>query len=132
MRLVKGAEARNANVLGKAVHPDALHRLHELFPDARVTVRQIATPLELPHGTQRMGNRYYAKPEHETHVVIELLGLGRNRVVEGFAICHPLDNYDRRRGIALAFTRALDEARRVHDPHKWAEARRANRKKYAK
>jgi len=35
------ARERNARVCGKAVHPAALTRLHELFPEARVSVYRV-------------------------------------------------------------------------------------------
>jgi hypothetical protein len=127
------AYVANKGKLGKAVHPYALMRLHELYPYARVTVRQIATPIELPFGSHRMdASSYYAHPEHETVVYIDPPGDRSGDVVEGVAICHPLDNYDRRKGIHLAFTRALDEARRMYDPPAWAAAKLANLKKVRK
>lgn len=107
------AEARNANVLGRAVHPAALRRLHELFPNARVFVRHEATPVELPHGTQRISRRFYQRPSHETRVYIYLDGDRRpGETIFGTATCHHEDNFDRRKGIELAFRRALDIARR--------------------
>lgn len=124
--------ARNRGVLGKAVHPAALVRLHELYPNARVSVRHFADAIELPKGSMRFGNRYYREPEHETIVYIDVTGEGRPGTgdkVYGSATCHPLDNYDRRKGIALAFTRALDMARRKHDPEAWVAAKAANKKK---
>lgn len=68
------AEERNARILGKAVHPAALRRLHELFPNARVAVEHEATPVELPRGTQKMSRRFYQRPSHETRVFIDLDG----------------------------------------------------------
>lgn len=109
------AESRNKNVLGKAVHPAALKRLHELFPLAHVHIRHAEYPVELPYGTQRMDSRHYAQPEHETYVIIDLTGEGRPGTGDkaiGLATCHPLDNFDRRKGIKLAFRRALEQARR--------------------
>lgn len=127
------AYVANKAKLGKAVHPGALQRLHELYPYARVSVRQIATPVELPKGTIRRmdASSFYAKPEHETVVYIDLEGKREAgaAVVEGRAICHPLDNFDRRKGIHLAFTRALDAARHAHDPSAYWRAKRANRKR---
>lgn len=103
------ARERNARVLGKAVHPDALARLHELFPEAHVSVQHESYVRELPHGEMRMGRRCYPNPERETHVLIEL-GDGYPPIM-GTAFCHPLDNFDRRKGIQLAFRRALDAVR---------------------
>lgn len=54
------ARERNARILGKAVHPDALARLHELFPEARVSVQHESYVRELPHGQMRMGRRLKA------------------------------------------------------------------------
>jgi len=106
------ARERNARVLGKAVHPAALARLHELYPNARVSVEHEATPVELPHGTQKMSRRFYQRPSHETRVFIDLDGDGRpGAPIFGTATCHHEDNFDRRKGIELAFRRALDIAR---------------------
>lgn len=104
---------RNGRVLGRAVHPDALARLHELFPAARVTVRQIAEPKELPPGKMRMGRRTYRNPERTTRILIEP---GEGFIpIQAEAICRPEDNFDRRKGIASAFRRALDTARLVRE-----------------
>lgn len=117
MTLPTTAEARTRNTLGKAVHPAAIRRLHELFPNARVVVEHMAYPRLLPRGERKMGRRYYANPARETRVYIDLDGdraafrRGRGGWVWGLAVCHPEDNFDRRKGINIAFRRALDSAR---------------------
>lgn len=111
------AEERNARVLGKAVHPAALRRLHELFPNARVSVRHEATPSE----------RFYKRPSHKTRIYIDLDGDRRpGGTVFGTATCHHEDNFDRRKGIALAFRRALDIARAQHERRLIAESYKRN------
>lgn len=120
------AQERNARVLGKAVHPAALARLHELFPDARVAVEHEATPVELPHGTQKMSRRVYQRPSHETRVFIDLDGDRRpGGTIFGTATCHHEDNFDRRKGIELAFRRALDIARRNYKGRRMKAAYKA-------
>jgi hypothetical protein len=119
------AERRNRRILGKAVHPAALSRLHELFPDAIVKVRHEATPIELPVDTRRIGKHYYREPSHETFVYIDLDGDKRpGGTIFGTAICHHEDNFDRRKGIELAFRRALDIARRNYRQRRQDEAYR--------
>lgn len=121
------AKERNARVLGKAVHPAALARLHELFPSARVNVEHEATPVELPHGTQKMSRRFYQRPSHETRVFIDLDGDKRpGGTIFGTATCHHEDNFDRRKGIELAFRRALDIARRNYQRRQIAESYKRN------
>lgn len=121
------AKERNARVLGKAVHPAALARLHELFPKARVNVEHEATPVELPPGTQKMSRRFYQRPSHETRVFIDLDGDKRpGGTIFGTATCHHEDNFDRRKGIELAFRRALDIARRHARSRAIAESYRKN------
>jgi hypothetical protein len=113
---------RNARVLGKAVHPAALARLHELFPEARCSVEHEETPIELPRGTRKLERRFYQRLSHETRVFIDLDGDGRpGGVIFGTATCHHEDNFVRRKGIELAFRRALDIARRRHRSRQWAE-----------
>lgn len=119
------ARERNARVLGKAVHPAALDRLHELFPEARCSVEHEATPVELPHGTQRMSRRFYQRPSHETRVFIDLDGDRRpGGAIFGTATCHHEDNFDRGKGIELAFRRALDIARRNYRRRQWEAAQK--------
>jgi len=116
------ARARNQAKTGCAVHPMAMARLHQLFPAARVTVRHETASVELPYGSHRMdASNYYAQPEHKTLVYIDLDGNGKS-IIFGKAICHPADNYDRRRGIEIAFRRALDIARKNHRGREWEAA----------
>lgn len=113
---------RNARILGKAVHPDALARLHELYPNARVRVQHESHLRELPTGSQRMDRRCYSNPERETYVYIDLDGEDRpGETIFGMASCHPADNFDRRKGIKLAFGRALEIAWRKYRRQKVRE-----------
>lgn len=117
------AEKYSAAKLGAAVHPGAIRRLHELFPDARVTVRHEENLVELPFGARRMGNIYFASPEHTTRVYIDLAGdQNPTTTIVGRADCHPADNFDRRKGIKIAFRRALDIARRNARYRAWEKA----------
>lgn len=115
------ARDRNSATLGAAVHPMALARLHQLFPDARVKVRHETT--EVPRHS-RMSD-YRVLPEHETRVYVDLDGNDNpSATIFGKAICHPADNYDRRKGIDVAFRRALDIARGAHRSRKWEAAQK--------
>lgn len=107
------AEKRNAAVLGKGVHPKALHRLHEMYPNARVTVRQEITTERLPESDiiRMDGPRF--RDHHWTQVFIDLANVG-SACVDGAAYCHPGDNFNRRKGIEIAFRRALAEARQLY------------------
>jgi hypothetical protein len=64
-----------------------------------------------------MGRRCYPNPERITRVWIDIDGdheaFQRSRAgwVCGTATCHPEDNFDRRKGIDLAFRRALTAVR---------------------
>lgn len=117
------ARIRNRAVLGRAVHAGALNRLHELFPNARVNVEHEATPVELPYGTQRISRRFYRRPSHATRVFIDLDGDKRpGGTIFGLATCHHEDNFDKRKGIELAFRRALDIARRNYARRQWEAA----------
>lgn len=121
------AEARNSRVLGKAVHPAALRRLHELFPDARVRVQHESHLRELPAGSQRMSRRCYPNPERETYVYIDVDGEQRpGGTLFALATCHPEDNFNRRKGIEIAFRRALTTARYWHERRRIAESYKRN------
>lgn len=110
LSIVEAADV-NAAKLGSAVHPRALWRLHELFPFALVNVQHITH--QVPLGSYRMdGPRF--RPEHETAVLIYLEGDREGACVGGESVCHPDDTFDRRKGITLAYARALDVARQVH------------------
>jgi hypothetical protein len=112
--MLADAKSRNRAVLGRAVHPAALDRLHELFPEARVNVEHEAHPVELLKGSMKMSRRFYQRPSHETRVFIDLDGDKRpGGTIFGTATCHHEDNFDRRKGITLAYRRALDIARRT-------------------
>lgn len=87
---------KNRRILGKAVHPNALRRLHELWPNAVVRVLHGE---EFPGQVRGTTVRIYERP-----------GVPGGPVY-GVAICHPNDQWDRRRGIELAFRRALAQVR---------------------
>lgn len=116
---VNSPKAHNRRALGRAVHPAALDRLHELFPDATVTVEHVIYRVPLaPDAPVRMGGPRDRR-QHATRVWIDLEGdwqpnQGVSRPSSSIyadASCHPDDNFDRRKGIELAFRRALDVAR---------------------
>lgn len=81
--------------VGKAVHPMALDRLMELWPEAFVEVRQY------PNRGQTVVRIYNHRPPRD--------GSGDRTLEEAAreAACHPDDQFSRRRGITLAFGRAL-------------------------
>jgi hypothetical protein len=88
--------------LGYAVHPDAINRLLELWPDARVLVshgyeRQILPGPTLPG----------FRGQRATRVVIRESDDENSRWIGGEALCSPEDQFSRRRGIEIAFRRAL-------------------------
>lgn len=91
------AQRRNARVLGKAVHPAALKRLHQLWPEAVVKVRH--------GGNAGSGQRYW------TRVTILRSGPGTGSVY-AVATCAPEDGFNRKYGVDLAFRRALKMVRR--------------------
>lgn len=79
-------------VLGKAVHPRALDRLFELEPEAEVQI-----------------NHSPAKMEPRFTVVRITKHDGTCKMAVADATCSPADQFDRRRGIRLAFGRCLRE-----------------------
>lgn len=124
------AETRTQNVVGKAVHPGAVRRLHELFPEATVTVEHVVYRVPLaPDAPVRMGGPR-DREQHATRVWIDLEGdwqpnCGRPRPSHSIfadATCHPDDRFDRRKGIEIAFRRALDTARQNHRQREWTRA----------
>lgn len=95
---------RAALRLGNAVHPGALGRLYELWPRADVRVQ---------HRTERVlviarmdGNVY-----EERQTTLVAIRLAQRSPAIGVAVCHPGDQWERRRGIELAFRRALNIVR---------------------
>lgn len=92
-------------VLGNAVHPRAVDRLFELWPEADVAVR---------HGDDRhdgvelkVTRVNIAKKRDPVPTAATPLALGDAR-------CRlDCDSWDRRHGISLAFRRALQEVRRM-------------------
>lgn len=88
------ARERNARVLGKAVHPAALARLHELWPDAVVRVKRDVNE----HGNRR--TTVFITPEDGRYTE------------RGVVSCDSGDTYNRAYGIREAFRRALVAARK--------------------
>lgn len=113
-------------VVGKAVHPAALDRLFELYPDVKIDVRH-------EHDALRDSRRPFRPDDHHrvyrviTRVTFWLDGERRAsaRYVWAKATCHPYDNWDRRAGIKLAFDRALAAARHTHQREVWENATKA-------
>lgn len=111
---VEAAE-RNAAVLGKAVHPGALARLHELYPDVRVEVHhRIDADDFIGPGRSR-------EQWHVTRITLRF-GDGPSDYLWAEAKCHPDDRYERREGIKLAFRRALESARKRKQSESYTEA----------
>lgn len=90
---------RAERVLGKAVHPRALDRLFELWPEAEAQVR---------HGTFE----HQSRRKHWTEVTLHKPQPVRADVVSRRAYVHSDDQRDRRKGIDIAFRRALREVSR--------------------
>lgn len=92
--------------LGDAVHPAALRRLFEMWPEARVHVQHAYVWRGKPFTSERIQVR-------QTLVRIEAQDFEPNertwKRVTRTAMCSPDDQYDRKYGIALAFRRALHE-----------------------
>lgn len=124
---------RSRKVLGKAVHPDAILRFHELFPDATITVEHVVYRVPLEPGTAKMDGPTY-REQHATRVWIDLEGdwepnCGKQRpssAIYADATCHPDDNFNRRKGIELAFRRAFDTAREWRRRREIAESYKRN------
>lgn len=92
---------RAQRVLGKAVHPAAIDRLYELWPEAQVYVQH--EPNSGPP----------AKAAGKRYTIVSIVRTSAGLVeVKGEAICAQDDQWNRKRGIELAFRRALDEVRR--------------------
>jgi len=132
------AYQRSRKVLGRAVHPSAVHpnavqRLHELFPKATITVEHTVYRVPLAADTPLKLDGPRDREQHATRVWIDLEGdwepnCGKPRpssAIFADATCHPDDRFDRRKGIELAFKRALDMARRNYRAARQAEAYRA-------
>lgn len=107
-------------VVGKAVHPGALDRLFELYPDVKIDVRH---DVELYYTGRHMDD-LSQDARRTTRVTFWLTGRrgSTERYVFADAKCHPNDNWDRRAGIKLAFDRALAAARKTHRQERWEAA----------
>jgi hypothetical protein len=101
------AAERNARVLGKAVHPRALLRLHELWPHARVFVRH--TWMQPSPGETFPWDERDRRGRGRRVTAVAIVQDGEPDALQfvGFAVKHPNDRWDRKRGIRLAFDRAL-------------------------
>lgn len=125
--------AKAAHTLGCAVHRGALERLYELFPEATVTVEHETMRVPLASDTPIRMDGPRDRAQHSTRVWIDLEGdwqpgCGRRRpghAIFADAVCHPDDNFDRRKGIELAFRRALEHARFSYRQKREADAYRA-------
>jgi hypothetical protein len=91
---------RAGRVLGHAGHPRAINRLVELWPQARVLVAHGYEAQIIPLPSPFRGRR-------ATRVVIREDDAEDARWVGGEALCSPSDQFCRRRGIEIAFRRAL-------------------------
>lgn len=99
------AVERSRRVLGKGVHPAAIMRLHELWPDAVV----------------RVGHGYDYALSHPDRPTMEVVRVTWVRIFErpgapggpvlGESRCREDDAYRRDYGIDLAFRRALRKVR---------------------
>jgi hypothetical protein len=98
-------------ILGRAVHPQAIGRLVEVWPEAEVQVRHdtmVIYPhvplrrIESPRTTVEIWQGEKS-PEGRQHVIRE-------------ARCYVEDTYDKRVGIRVAFDRCLREIVRREDP----------------
>lgn len=107
------ARARAEQVLGKGVHPAAVERLFEVWPEAQVAV---AHERELRAHSYTyvevwIGNKSARDKPHGLHVT-------RN------AKCHPDDQFNRRTGVRIAFDRCLREVVRRAEPERLLTGRR--------
>jgi hypothetical protein len=92
------AENHSRKVLGKAVHENAIRRLHELWPEAEVLVKYYQGII--------VGNR----------ITMIVITEGAKEVV-AWSRCVASDQYDRKYGVRLAFQRALAKVRVIeYDP----------------
>lgn len=101
-------------VLGKAVHPAAIERLFDVWPEAQVEVWHDWVWRTDPFTQERRQTR---------RTVVEIWEGERNPVnpshtrrVQREALVHPDDNFERKTGIRVAFDRCLREAVRRSDP----------------
>lgn len=87
-------------VLGAGVHPLAIGRLAELWPDAVVEVEHLRSASWLGVGVRVTEVRIRPKPESAGFV-------------EGLARCNPGDQFRKARGIDIAYRRALGRVKEV-------------------
>lgn len=90
-----------SKVLGKAPHPRAINRMVQIWPKAYVNVE---------HGTTRHDGtdyRYTRVFIYEFDPKTDDDATPTPRLIQGLARCHPSDQFCRRKGIELAFRRAL-------------------------
>lgn len=102
------ARARAEKVLGKGVHPAAVERLFELWPEAEVGVRHFAQRGDdgIPLRTTRV--EIWNKPMRSPGAY----------PVTAYASCRTdTDQWNRRFGIDLAFRRALRSVKTAYRQH---------------
>jgi hypothetical protein len=98
------AERRAAKVLGKAVHPNALKRLFELWPEAEVHVSHFHDATGDMTAVDIYSHTWDQMTDARDHFP---------KTATGNAFCAPEDQFNKRYGIQLAFRRALDDVRRI-------------------
>ena len=103
------AEDRADCILGKAVHRAAHARLFELWPLAIVNVSH-HTEHAIIRGA-RLDTPRSDERNHRQITVVRIENPDEGYVVYGMAECAPGDQWDRKKGIDLAFRRALDKVR---------------------
>lgn len=118
------AEARNRKVLGRAIHPQALARVHDFWPDAYITVRHTYERLPDDREPQRMDSTPTLTRQITTVTIRPRKGDAL--YISGTAECHPHDQWVRRDGVRLAFNRALERLRKSERQRNWENAQRLN------
>lgn len=99
-------------VLGKAVHPDALSRLLEVWPEAQVEVRHDRVWRGIPFTGKRVQLRRTTVEVWEGEknpIPLPEDQRPNHRHVTREAVCHSGDQFRRRDGIRVAFDRCLRE-----------------------
>lgn len=115
----KSPRALAARILGYAVHPYAVDRLFEVWPEAQVEVRHDRVWRGIPFKGNRRQLRRTVVEIWEGEKNPKPLPKGQkpnHRHVTRQAICAAEDTFERAKGIDIAFRRALREAVRRTDP----------------
>lgn len=114
-------------VLGKAVHPEAINRLFEVWPEAQVEVRHDRTWRGIPFTGKRVQLRRTTVEVWEGEknpIPLPKDQAANYRHITREAVCHPDDTFRRSDGIRIAFDRCLREAVRRTDPARLSEQKR--------